>query len=156
MVKLEFLKFVSSRLSNHACMNCTAELPFWLYTNVRQVCKCIFFCISSGFFPEYKSSEKSFLFSLRNKDNLEPFNCPTYADHRNKKAICCECSSGAIFGEGYDLSISSNASTNNNSYSNLGITYRPPDGYGPGTPQTKALLAGSYYFTPNEIEVFCR
>ena len=123
---------------------------------MRQVCKCNFFCLPSGFFPEYKRSEKSFLFSLQNKDNLRPFKCPTYADHRNKKAICCKYSSGAIFGDGYDLSVSSNASKNNNSYSNLGITYRPPDGYRPDTAQTKALLAGSYCFTPNEIEVFCR
>ena len=58
------------------------------------------------------------------------------------------------FGYGHDLVISHNANTNQRSYSNLGNTYQPPPGYQPGTPQTKALLAGSEKFKPSEIEVF--
>ena len=107
----------------------------------------------SGDFGEYKRSTKSFLFSLRNKDNLTPFKCPIH-DHQNDKAIWCQPSFGAIFGEGYDLLITSNANANQKSHSNLGYTYRPPRGYEPGTPQTRALLAGIYYFLPTEIEVF--
>ena len=59
---------------------------------------------------------------------------------------------GAAFGE--DMFISSNANTNQHSRTDLGKTYRPPRGYEPGTLQAKALLAGSYQFTPTEIEVF--
>ena len=62
---------------------------------------------------------------------------------------------GVIFGGGHDLYVSSDANTNQDSYSKLGYTYQPPAGYKPGTPQTKSLLAGSEYFTPTEVEVFC-
>ena len=104
-------------------------------------------------FGQYKRSTKSFLFSLRNKDNLKPFKCPIY-DHRNGYAIACFSGWGAVFGGGPDLSISSDANTNQDSLTNLGDTYRPPPGYEPGTSQTRALLAGNFEFTPTEIEVF--
>ena len=93
---------------------------------------------------------------MRNKDNLRPFKCPIY-DERNDEAIKCFSRYGAaIFGYGNDLFISPYAYQNVGSYTNLGKTYRPPDGYEHDTPQTKALLAGSYQFTPTEIEVFRR
>ena len=100
-----------------------------------------------------KNSEQSFLFSLRNKDNLSPFKCPIY-DCKHKEAIFCCDDCGAAFGYFGDLRISDEASTNQHSFSNLGHTYQPPPGYQYGTPQTKALLAGSENFTPTEIEVF--
>ena len=53
-----------------------------------------------------------------------------------------------------DLRIGNNVNRNKESFSNLGTTYQPPPGYEPGTPQTRALLAGSHKFTPSEIEVF--
>ena len=109
------------------------------------------------FFPDsvgkYKRSRQCFLFSLQNKDNLKPFKCPIY-NHQNNKAIWCDYTCGAIFGSGHDLLISSDANTNQHSYTNLGRTYHPPRGYEPGTLETKDLLAGSYKFTPTEIEVF--
>jgi hypothetical protein len=103
--------------------------------------------------PEVKNSEQSFLFSLRNKDNLSPFKCPIY-DHKHKDAILCGYHYGAAFGRSGDLCISDEASTIIRSFSNLGDTYQQPPGYQYGTPQTKALLAGSGNFTPTEIEVF--
>ena len=109
----------------------------------------------SGSIFEHKSSSHSYLFSLRNKENLKPFKCPIY-DQRNEKAVWCYSLCGAIFGGGPDLHISSNANTNLLSFTNLGGTYCPPRGYKPDTPQTRALLAGSYKFTPTEIEVFRR
>ena len=120
-----------------------------------QVSKYKYVYLSSAFLGEWKRSTKSFLFSLRNKDNLRPFKCPIY-DHRNVKAVWCYRSFGAVFGDGNDMFIYSNANTNQHSHTNLGKTYRPPDGYEHDTPQTKALLAGSYQFTPTEIEVFRR
>ena len=87
---------------------------------------------------------------------MRPFKCPI-KDGRNDKAIRCHPYSGAVFGgsgDGRDLFISSNASTNKYSMSNLGDTYQAPPGFKPGAPHTNALLAGSYEFTPSEIEVF--
>ena len=101
----------------------------------------------------WKHSKISFLFSLRNKDNLAPFKCPIY-DHRNDEAIKCLPWLGACFGFGGDLVISVNPNAKQKSYSKLGHTYQPPPGYQPCTPQTKALLAGSEKFQPSEIEVF--
>ena len=66
----------------------------------------------------------------------------------------CSRAFGATFGFDHDLFISSNANRNQYSCTNLGKSYRSPDGYEPNTPQTIALLAGSYQFTPTEIEVF--
>lgn len=62
---------------------------------------------------------------------------------------------GAALDGGYDLLISSNANTNQDSCTELGNTYHPPRGYEPGTPQAKALLAGSYQFAPTENGIFC-
>ncbi len=74
-------------------------------------------------------------------------------DEQKDHAICCGIWWGRGFGDG-DLHISANANTNQSSSSNLGTTYQLPLGYQPGTPQTRALLAGSDKFTPSEIEVF--
>ena len=83
---------------------------------------------------------------------MQPFKCPIIYD-KNSRAIICNPSYGAIFGVG-DLYIVNNANTNQNSYSNLGATYKPPAGYQYGTPQARSLFAGSYNFTPTEIEAF--
>ena len=104
-------------------------------------------------FASYKRSKTSFLFSLRNEDDIAPFKCPI-SDDQTDKAIYSYFHWGATFGGGYDLHISDNANTNHDSYSNLGHTYQPPPEYQHGTPQTKALLAGTKNFTPTEIEVF--
>ena len=100
----------------------------------------------------YKSSNVSFLFSLRNPNNMQPFKCPII-NGKNGYAIICTPSYGALFG-GSDLHIVNNANTIQGSYSNLGNTYQPPAGYQYNTPQTQSLFAGSYKFTPTEIEVF--
>ena len=102
---------------------------------------------------QYKSSNVSFLFSLRNPNNIQPFRCPII-NGKNGNAIISNPSYGALFGAGHDLQIVNNANTNQNSCSNLGYTYQPPAGYQHNTPQTKSLFAGSKYFTPTEIEVF--
>ena len=109
-----------------------------------------FLLLGSG---QYKSSYVSFLFSLRNPNNMQPFKCPII-NGKNGNAIHCYPSHGASFGGGCDLHIANNANTNQNSYSYLGNTYQPPAGYQYGTQQTKSLFAGSYKFTPTEVEVF--
>ncbi|XP_028392186.1 E3 ubiquitin-protein ligase TRIM33-like [Dendronephthya gigantea] len=104
-------------------------------------------------YGEYKHSYSSFLFSLKNKENMRPFKCPI-KDGENDRAISCHRDWGAVFGGGNDLFISTHANICQSSYSKLGDTYQPPPGYKPGAPETRALLAGSCKLTPSEIEVF--
>ena len=61
---------------------------------------------------------------------------------------------GPSFGSGSDIYISNDASSNSNSYSNLGITYSPPSGYSAGSTFAQTFLAGTYQFTPEEVETF--
>ena len=61
---------------------------------------------------------------------------------------------GPTFGTGHDIYIASYASSNTNSYSNLGHAYSPPAGHNYGTSFTQSFLAGSYKFQPDEVEVF--
>ena len=84
---------------------------------------------------------------------MQPFKCPII-NGKNGNAIFCSPPYGAIFGGGHDLIIVNNANTNQNSSSSLGHTYQSPAGYQYGTKQTNSLFAGSYYFTPTEIEAF--
>ena len=95
-------------------------------------------------------SSKAFIFSLKNKDNLPPFQSQPFQNYGN--AICADLSEGAEFSE--DLKISNFANSNVESTSSLGYTYKPPSGYDYGQSKTKALLAGSASFSPDEIEVF--
>ena len=99
-----------------------------------------------------KQSSVSFLFSLKNKDNVPPFKAAVYKNHQY--AICSDPSYGPTFGAGHDLYISNDSHTNQRSYTNFGHTYQPPAGFDDGTQQTQSLLAGSYNFTPTEVEVF--
>ena len=94
----------------------------------------------------------SFIFSLKNKDNLSPFTCEIHAFP--EAAIGRLSAVGPTFGDGYDLVIASNANSNTQSYTYLGHTYRAPSGYITGDPNTKSLLAGTYRFSVTEIEVF--
>ena len=61
---------------------------------------------------------------------------------------------GPRFGAGSDIRIASEASSNTNSYSNLGCTYNPPAGYNYGSGFAQSFLAGSRNFQPDEVEVF--
>ena len=97
----------------------------------------------------YRSS-KAFIFSLKNKDDLPPFQSPPYQNYEN--AICADARKGAEFSE--DIKISDFAGSNRESSSSFGYTYKPPSGYVYSQSMTKALLAGNSTFTPDEIEVF--
>ena len=93
----------------------------------------------------------SFLFSLRNNDGLPPFKAPL-KDQNSSFAIFQLPGDGPIFGGGYDLFIGISGSTTK-SNANFGVTYQAPPGYAIGEAKTKSLLAGSYEFTPTEVEV---
>ena len=102
----------------------------------------------------WSSASGSFLFSLRNKDNFPPFKAPL-KNQNDGHAIYRLSRNGPTFGSGHDLRIANNARSNTNSYTNFGYTYQAPSGYTYGQTNTPSLLAGSYCFTPSEVEVLC-
>ena len=91
------------------------------------------------------------MFSLQNKDNLPPFKAPVC---KIGNAIYSSSRYGPIFGKGHDLHIGDNPHVSSPSYTYFGSSYKPPQDYSYGSKKTLSLLAGSYVFTPNEIEVF--
>ena len=90
----------------------------------------------------------SFLFSLRNNENLAPF-IANVRPGNEQHAIYCRPGYGPTFGGGHDVHIADNANGNRNSCSHFS-SYQVP----PGTKTSDTLLAGSYDFTPTDIEVF--
>ena len=100
----------------------------------------------------FRYSNVSFLFSLKNKDNVPPFKAPFYRP--NRYLFPTYSSVKPCFRFGDDLFISDNSHDNQQSYSDFGDKYQPPAGYVWGTEQAKSLLAGSFKFTPTQIEVF--
>ena len=74
--------------------------------------------------------------------------------YQKKYSINSYSSYGPTFGGGHDINIKSDASSNRNSYSDLGHTYSPPSGYSRGSTFAQTFLAGSYNFTPDEVETF--
>ena len=68
-----------------------------------------------------------------------------------KRAVFRRRSYGPTFGGGHEIHISNNANRNTESYTNFG------DGYyslPSGVQNKQTILAGSYNFTPDEVEVF--
>ena len=98
----------------------------------------------------WTSAPGSFLFSLRNNDDLGPFKAPLKNEY-SEYATCPRNSYGPCFD---DLRIRDNAGSTTDSFTKFGFTYQPPPGYTYGELNTRSLLAGSYYFTPSEVEVF--
>jgi hypothetical protein len=96
----------------------------------------------------YTSAPGSFIFSLRNNEDLLPFKAPL-KDENSGNAIYRGNWFGPIFGVGQDLYIADNAVLNRVCHTNFGHTYQPPS----GPTNIKSLLAGSYSFIPTEIEV---
>ena len=68
---------------------------------------------------------------------------PSYAIYRYS-------SYGPTFGGGHDIYIANNANSNTNSYTNFGTYYSVPS----GVKDKRTILAGTYNFTPDEVEVF--
>ena len=100
----------------------------------------------------YIRSDGSFLFSFANRDDLAPFKMPVYQNQGN--ALYTNNGYGPTFGGGHDLYIANNAYPGSASYSRLGHTYKPPPGYSYNTAKTKNLLAGTFNFTPTDVEVY--
>ena len=96
-----------------------------------------------------KQAPGSFIFSLRNKENLGPFKAPL-KNQNYGHAIYAYYGYGPTFGGGHDICIYSYAASNLHSYTNFDHSYQPPSGV--SDPDT--ILAGTYYSSPSEIEVF--
>ncbi|KAL9961652.1 hypothetical protein ACROYT_G030640 [Oculina patagonica] len=95
----------------------------------------------------YDSSSNAFIFSLRNQEGLGPFKSMV---SNSQHAICSHSSYGPTFGAGHNIYIANNANSNTNSYTNFGTYYSVPS----GVQDRRTILAGSYKFTPDEVEVF--
>ena len=97
----------------------------------------------------YGSTYNAFIFSLINKEGLAPFKSmvknPSNAIYRGSGY-------GPTFGGGWDISIRNDANSNTNSYTNFGVGnyYSVPS----GVQDRRTILAGTYNFTPDEVEVF--
>ena len=65
-------------------------------------------------------------------------------------AIYRDPSYGPTFGGGHDIYIADNANQNANSYANFGTSYSLPN----GITDSSTILAGTRYFSTDEVEVF--
>ena len=103
-----------------------------------------FFLDTSG---SYGSSSNAFIFSLINKEGLAPFKSMV---KNPSNAIRRYSSYGPTFGGGHDININNNANSNTNSYTNFGSSYSVLS----GVQDRNTILAGTYNFSPDEVEVF--
>ena len=103
----------------------------------------------------YLYSSKAFLFSLVNKPGWAPVKLSQTGKYSSYRYSINSCPSyGPIFGGGSDIWITNYASSNTDSLTNLGHTYSPPSGHSYLSSFARSFLAGSYYFQPDEVEVF--
>ena len=105
---------------------------------------------------KYQYDSKAFLFSLVNRPGWAPVKLPQTGKYSSNRAhsVFFGSSHGPTFGVGHDIFISNSASSKSNSYSNLGWTYSPPSGHSYSSTFAKTFLAGTLYFTPDEVETF--
>ena len=109
--------------------------------------------IASSRRKQYDS--KAFLFSLVNKPGWAPVKLPQTGIYSSRRySIACDSGYGPTFGGGHDIYVSDYASSNSKSYLSLGDTYSPPSGYSYLSTFAQTFLAGTLYFTPDEIETF--
>ena len=102
---------------------------------------------------QYNRAPGSFIFSLKNNDNLPPFQSKIMSG-RDGYAVYRDFDHGPTFG-GSDIRIIEDpARSYTASRSNFGHTYETPPGYAWPNPKAFSLLAGSHQFVPTECEVF--
>ena len=133
-----------------SCDNRQKNVSVCLFSNLF-----IFVLVSSC---GYRYASKAFLFSLVNKPGWAPVKLTQtgqYSSHRAYSTYSCS-SYGPTFGNGWDMYISDYASSNTNSYANIGNTYAAPSGYSYQSAFARTFLAGgsNYHFQPDEVETF--
>lgn len=99
-------------------------------------------------------SPTSFMFSLVNKPGWGPTKLPQlgYDSPIGFSMMSCD-RNGPVFGSGSDLTIVDNAHLGKKSYAHIGMSYSAPKGQSPDSDFTNTFMAGSEYFSPNEVEV---
>ena len=95
----------------------------------------------------YAKTPNAFIFSLNNFETLAPFVSKVNTD-KTRKAIDRDSYYGPKFGA--DLVIYLDAVNKQNSEARLGSRYSLP----PGVHYPRTVLAGTEYFSPDEVEVF--
>ena len=90
-------------------------------------------------------TSKAFIFSISNKEELDPFVSEV---RRPNRAIYKASWSGPMFGE--DIGIGNNANSNGYAFAHLGEYYPAPS----AVQDKYTILAGTYRFSPDEVEVF--
>ncbi len=107
----------------------------------------IFYVITGS---SFKQAPGSFIFSLRNKENLPQFKAPL-KNENDEHAIYTSPDYGPVFGGDHDWYKSDFAALNTNySYTYFGCSYQPPS----GVSEPLTILAGTIHFSPSEMEVF--
>ena len=112
-----------------------------------------FLIFPTGYSCQYHYDSQAFLFSLVNKPGWAPVKLPQTYSYQGCSIPDCS-SYGPSFGGGWDIAIYDYASSSGNNYANLGYTYSAPSGYSYGSTFTRTFLAGTYKFTPDEVETF--
>ncbi|KAK3743271.1 hypothetical protein QZH41_016127 [Actinostola sp. cb2023] len=100
---------------------------------------------------QFFHSSRSFIYSLYNIKGYQPVNLNLTGKY-NDKAIFDGAFYGPIFGRIHDLYISNHASIYKNSFTRP-WSYQPPPGCS-FNDDSCSFFAGSYKFTPNDVEVF--
>ncbi len=100
---------------------------------------------------QFKADSNAFIFSFINK-----YNRPLMMKcQRPENSIYSSANYGPTFGMGADIYICNNSNLNNESYSNLGKSYKHPE-YAFESNEAKSFLAGTCLFKTIEIEVFVK
>ena len=108
-------------------------------------------CVFSGT-CRYASSSKSFLYSLYNINGYAPVKLMIKSSRYSYAIYTCS-DRGPAFGSAHDLWISNNAASNQKSFTYCGHSYPLPPGYSASGSFCR-FYAGSYKFTPTDVEVF--
>ena len=99
---------------------------------------------SSG---EYTSTSNAFLFFLRNEESIGSFKSLVT---KPSNAIYRFSGYGPTFGGGFDIKTANKANSNQDSYAVFGNSYSVPS----GVQNPLTILAGTQYFTPDDLKVF--
>ena len=100
---------------------------------------------SIGGYGEYGFTRKAFIFSISNKEGLDPFVSEV---RKPDGAIYRGSGYGPWFG--FDIYIADYANSNSRSFASLGRFYPAPA----AVQDPDTILAGTLYFSPDEVEVF--
>ena len=102
------------------------------------------FLLASGS-GRYQYDSKAFLFSLVNKPGWAPVKLSQSGKYSSTKfSIYFLSPYGPTFGGGHDINFKNYASSNSDSYSNLGWTYSPPSGHSYYSTFARTFPAGTH------------